>query len=768
MALSVGTFNGGLNLLLLLVHLALALLAERTYALAARAQLHLTRATSATDVSQLHVSHWGSAGVKWLRQRFWEGRRGGGEEGKLGEDGGRADKDADDALSVAGNDGGGGGHGTGGGGGGGGSGERGKRANWDMPGGGSETKAEPDGSYRPRCDSGTADGSGSLHVGHGGSWSWAWVVALAAGLVALFPAELVLETGLDARQDCTPKRVVVTDGVCASQTLNVPDAAASVAVVLAAHLDWVDKTWTVVPEGASKSMVTAEVRINAAAAGRVVAANCALTTTPCTDVAGGCGNVVVQNTGGARGFVTVDSSLRRRTQPSSLAASATATAAPPGRGSLTQRAQVPDTLRTGLPAEAVTGIASNTAAAATGMGGRDGADTPSAASGVTPTTGGDSANGAPSSSGLPSDGAATGGGSPSRGTATGGSGLSLDAPVRHGDLVYTSSYLFWPETPSAADAAEASTAVTARGGHPRKRIAARGIEAVLTLADFGRIMRAGHGSSVPLTFSVRPEYGRVYNISCDTDGLHGGDLAAAASIFRTMQMSHPTGYSGAHDSTSTERALPPPLTVDGVLRGAFAWKSVDTFSSCSAPVAVYTECGVMDWYRAVPLVAVVATLLCLHAVAVVAAWDVPRELYVPTNAAAWQRLAMTAVGVDCGGAVGGDGGDDGGGGGGGDGGGPWGGCPLCLTGGTEVDPLSTTTSTTGGGGGAGHVGVGGAGHVGVGGTAVVPPLLSVPASPRASPLGTERRGGRLPLPLPGSPVARQTPHGSVYMVLGDA
>lgn len=69
MTLSVGTLNGGINALLLLVHLVLALLAERTYSLAARAQLHLTRATAATDVSQLHISHWGWAGYSWLRQR---------------------------------------------------------------------------------------------------------------------------------------------------------------------------------------------------------------------------------------------------------------------------------------------------------------------------------------------------------------------------------------------------------------------------------------------------------------------------------------------------------------------------------------------------------------------------------------------------------------------------------------------------------------------------------------------------------------------------
>lgn len=749
MSLSVGALNGGLNLLLLLLHLALALLAERTYSLAARAQLHLTRATAATDVSQLHMSHWGSAGIKWLRQRLREGTGGGCGEGKVGREGGGADNDCDDAVSVAGSDGR-GGHGTGGGGG---SGDHGTRANWDMPGGGDGTTAESDSSHRPRRDGDTADDSGSWHVRHGGSWSWAWVVALAAGLIALFPAELILETGLDARRDCAPKRVVVTDGVCASPSRNVPDAAASVAAVLSAHLNWVDKTWTVVPEGASKSMATAEVRASTAAVDRVVVTNCALTTTPCTDVPGGCGNVVVQNTGGARGFVTIDSSLRQQLPSSSPAA------APPGRGSMTQRARLPQTLRMGPPAEAVTGPANSTTAAATVMGGHDGADRPTSASGGAPTTSGNSPSGAPSTSGRPSGGTATNSGGPSSGSASGGNRLPPNSTLLHGDLVFTSSYLFWPDTLSASDTAAAAAAVTARGGRSRTRIATRGVEVVLTLADFGRVMGAvRRQSTAPLTFPVRSDYGRVYNISCDTDGLHGGDLAAAASTFRTMQMSHPIGQSGGFGAIPTERVLPPPLTVDAVVRGAFAWKAVDSYSSCSAPVPMYTDCGTMDWLRAVPLVAVVATLLGLYGAAMAMAWNVPRELYVPTNAAAWQRLAMAAGRAGNGGGGGGGGGAVGGD-GRGDGGDTSGDCPHCLAGGAEVGSLSTVTLTTGGGGGGGSIGSGG--------TTVVPPP-GAPASPRAGALPASPRGDRLLLPLPGSPVAHQTPYGSVYVVLGDA
>ncbi|KAK1858684.1 hypothetical protein I4F81_001285 [Pyropia yezoensis] len=368
-----------------------------------------------------------------------------------------------------------------------------------MRGSGDGTAAVPDRSHSPRRGGGAPDGDSGALVGHGGSWSWAWVVALAAGLVALFPAELVLETGIDTRRDCAPASVMVVDGVCASPSRNVPDAAASVAAILAAHLDWVDKTWTVVPEGAAKSMVTAELRVGAAAAGRVVAANCALTSTPCTDV-----------------WTRLPLSALRR----------------------------------GTPVEAAAGPANSTATTATA--GRDGADALAA--------------GAP-------DGAPANGGRPPAIT-----------PMEHGDLVYTSAFFFWPETPDAASRA----AATARGGSTRTRIATRGVEAVLTEAQFGRVMLASRQlSTAPLTFPVLPAAGRVYTISCDTDGLDGGDLAAAASIYRAMQMSHPTGQGARASVNVSVQPLPPPLTVDAVLRGAFAWKAVDTHTSS----AVATPCG---------------------------------------------------------------------------------------------------------------------------------------------------------------------------------
>lgn len=719
MTLSVGTLNGGINALLLLVHLVLALLAERTYSLAARAQLHLTRATAATDVSQLHISHWGWAGYSWLRQRLYGGRRG--VEGKTGERGGGA-KGSADATNATGMNGG-GGHDSGGDAGDSGGGCS-SGASWDMRGSGDGTAAVPDRSHSPRRGGGAPDGDSGALVGHGGSWSWAWVVALAAGLVALFPAELVLETGIDTRRDCAPASVMVVDGVCASPSRNVPDAAASVAAILAAHLDWVDKTWTVVPEGAAKSMVTAELRVGAAAAGRVVAANCALTSTPCTDVVGGCGEVVVQNTGGSRGFVTVDSSL----MPSS---SSPLPSPPPSRVATSQWTRLPlSALRRGTPVEAAAGPANSTATTATA--GRDGADALAA--------------GAP-------DGAPANGGRPPAIT-----------PMEHGDLVYTSAFFFWPETPDAASRA----AATARGGSTRTRIATRGVEAVLTEAQFGRVMLASRQlSTAPLTFPVLPAAGRVYTISCDTDGLDGGDLAAAASIYRAMQMSHPTGQGARASVNVSVQPLPPPLTVDAVLRGAFAWKAVDTHTSCEGPTVMYTECGVMDWHRAVPLVAVTATLLALYVAAVVMAWDVPRELHVPTNAAAWQRLAMAS---GYGGGGGGSGGDGGGSGSGGSGSGrggdgvdggdadasPWGGCPHCLAGGIEVDPPTADPPATGSGG-----------HGG-GGTAAEPSPPRVLTSPRGGAPPSSPRGGRLLLPLPGSPVAHQTPHGTVYVVLGDA
>lgn len=104
----------------------------------------------------------------------------------------------------------------------------------------------------------------------------------------------MLETGHDSRHDGEPAAGAVDDGFCAWPPCSVPDAAAAVTAVLAAHLDLVDRSWTVVLEDSAKSMITAEVPVGSSVPdGRVVAANCVLTATPWTDVTAVCAEVVV-------------------------------------------------------------------------------------------------------------------------------------------------------------------------------------------------------------------------------------------------------------------------------------------------------------------------------------------------------------------------------------------------------------------------------------------------------------------------------------------
>lgn len=87
---------------------------------------------------------------------------------------------------------------------------------------------------------GSSDVSRSWRVGCSGSRSWAWVVALVAGLGAVILATPVLEMGHDSRRGSVPAEVAVDTDVCASPSRAGPDAAASVAAVLAAHVPWVE------------------------------------------------------------------------------------------------------------------------------------------------------------------------------------------------------------------------------------------------------------------------------------------------------------------------------------------------------------------------------------------------------------------------------------------------------------------------------------------------------------------------------------------------
>jgi len=70
MTFQVGTLNAVLNALLLAVHAVLVLLTEHTYLSCARLQAHRRGATSATDSSQLRVSHWLLSGLR----RLWRVR----------------------------------------------------------------------------------------------------------------------------------------------------------------------------------------------------------------------------------------------------------------------------------------------------------------------------------------------------------------------------------------------------------------------------------------------------------------------------------------------------------------------------------------------------------------------------------------------------------------------------------------------------------------------------------------------------------------------
>ncbi|OSX73387.1 hypothetical protein BU14_0352s0006 [Porphyra umbilicalis] len=592
MNFSVGTLNAGLNAVILAVHVVLVLLTEHTYLLLARLQAHRRGSTSATNVAQLHLSHWVVSGLR----RLWHARPPlfGGRDAPTNDALAGWDVAVDPAVPLV--DG-----GSAGAPGGGAAGDAAHRGSdtfravgsfsrsaadqgsldrgpasedrgaeggasvdrgaghlgaADPGGGGRDSRGRGADAASPASSGGarsSADGNGG-DAGADPPPSWlhrrraaaAWVVLLAVGLVALIPAELFLESGLDTRPDCAPVAVPVADGVCASPYGGTVAVATSTAALLAARLDWIDNDWTVVPEGASKGMVAAEVRTGAVDGRRVLATDCELRVTPCEAVPGGCGSIEYVRRGAFR-FVASRSSLQAPPPP---------------------------------PAAAV----------------------------------------------------ADGGGRRRR--------------RRRRRRQRTGAFVFFDDPPAAAAAASAAATARARGGggggtrDGRYHIAVRGVEVALGRREGERVFAASRSESgAPLTLHARaPLRARAYALACATDGLTAADLAHALTVYRRMQLSAPGVLPFLlNDSV---QALPAALTRNDALRAAFSLKAEDVTSVCAAETLVYAGCGSMDWWRAAPLGGIAIALVAVWAAAVAAASRVPPSVDVPTDATAWRRLAV--------------------------------------------------------------------------------------------------------------------------------
>jgi len=640
MNFSVGTLNAGLNAVILAVHVVLVLLTEHTYLLLARLQAHRRGSTSATNVAQLHLSHWVVSGLR----RLWHARPPlfGGRDAPTNDALAGWDVAVDPAVPLV--DG-----GSAGAPGGGAAGDAAHRGSdtfravgsfsrsaadqgsldrgpasedrgaeggasvdrgaghlgaADPGGGGRDSRGRGADAASPASSGGarsSADGNGG-DAGADPPPSWlhrrraaaAWVVLLAVGLVALIPAELFLESGLDTRPDCAPVAVPVADGVCASPYGGTVAVATSTAALLAARLDWIDNDWTVVPEGASKGMVAAEVRTGAVDGRRVLATDCELRVTPCEAVPGGCGSIEYVRRGAFR-FVASRSSLQAPPPPPAAAVAdgggAAAAAAAPA------------------PAADVEG------------GGR---------------TRGGGLDGALHVRQAPLDGAPVGTPTPT----------PAPGQAVFGDIVLSGAFVFFDDPPAAAAAASAAATARARGGggggtrDGRYHIAVRGVEVALGRREGERVFAASRSESgAPLTLHARaPLRARAYALACATDGLTAADLAHALTVYRRMQLSAPGVLPFLlNDSV---QALPAALTRNDALRAAFSLKAEDVTSVCAAETLVYAGCGSMDWWRAAPLGGIAIALVAVWAAAVAAASRVPPSVDVPTDATAWRRLAV--------------------------------------------------------------------------------------------------------------------------------
>lgn len=141
-----------------------------------------------------------------------------------------------------------------------------------------------------------------------------WSLILMLLLTTLLPSEILLESGIYERKDCTPKSIK-SAGVCASPWKGQANVFISSASLLTAYSNWIEPgKWQVVLEGSRKKPRISEVRnIHAKKEGRrIVLASCDIRATRC-DSNTQCGNLIAADSKGTYGVVVTSSSLHNVT-----------------------------------------------------------------------------------------------------------------------------------------------------------------------------------------------------------------------------------------------------------------------------------------------------------------------------------------------------------------------------------------------------------------------------------------------------------------------
>lgn len=189
-----------------------------------------------------------------------------------------------------------------------------------------------------------------------------------------------------------------------------------------------------------------------------------------------------------------------------------------------------------------------------------------------------------------------------------------------GDLTFDGSnavaFIFW-EKP------------TKRTPPPRRSISFSGVEAILSPSETKRVLRE---ESRPWDLAVDPRRSRLYVITCVTDGLLAEDLTRGVALYRGMDLEQP-GVERSDVQSNISRLAP--ITVNDVVRAAYALKSEDAQDACVGEIDMYEKCGSFEigkskYFAGIGLV-IVLMWLALHLFV--------EEDRIPFCTESWRELA---------------------------------------------------------------------------------------------------------------------------------
>lgn len=166
----------------------------------------------------------------------------------------------------------------------------------------------------------------------------------------------------------------------------------------------------------------------------------------------------------------------------------------------------------------------------------------------------------------------------------------------------------------------------------RTKIRAIGVEMILNASERADFQTFNHP---PYPLRITPERARLYDISCQSDGLLPRDLARAVSLYRTAVMEQP---GVRHTEVEGDIKNLKPLDASDVTKAIYALKFEWWTDSCTGDVDEYRTCGTFKLWFVLPFGVVAAVIVLAWVVVRCAVTKVPEK--VPIDAASWRSLAF--------------------------------------------------------------------------------------------------------------------------------